>query len=174
MLPEIMCFEYFYVAQRPLNIFIVGCSESSELKQFSRTKKLGQVLLLDPSRSISFKDLSNNIKKYAPDATFLPIAAGEAEGELLLHSTSRAGNDSLLPIAKITEAYGIQQAESYKVKVSTLDHLSQTYFKPDVLWIDVQGYELTVLKGACQLLQNVKLIMLEVSVEEPAYSGGYP
>jgi len=172
MLPEIMLFENFYDAQRPLNIFIVGCSECSELKSLSRTKKLGQALLLDPSRSILFKDLNHNIKKYAPDATFLPIAAGEVEGELLLHSTSRTGNDSLLPISKITEAYGIQQAQSYKVKVTTLDHLSQSYFKPDLLWIDVQGYELTVLRGARQILQSVNLIMLEISVEEPTYLGG--
>lgn len=43
---------------------------------------------------------------------------------------------------------------------------------PDILWIDVQGAELLVLKGASQILNKVSLIYLEVSRWRPLYVEG--
>ena len=47
--------------------------------------------------------------------------------------------------------------------------------KVDFLWLDLQGYELNVLKSASQIISDISAIYTEVSVEEN-YRGGalYP
>ena len=57
------------------------------------------------------------------------------------------------------------------VKCSTLDNWCQTYNKKiDIIWIDVQGAELQVFKGADKTLDDVKIIFTEVGLK-PYYVG---
>jgi FkbM family methyltransferase len=51
-------------------------------------------------------------------------------------------------------------------KIRTLESLSKEYNfpKPDLIKIDVQGYELEVLKGAQELIKQAEFILLEVSL----------
>ena len=53
-----------------------------------------------------------------------------------------------------------------------LDTYCQTFSIPDILWVDVQGYELNVLKGAENIINKVSLIYIEVSIWEPTYKKG--
>ena len=48
-----------------------------------------------------------------------------------------------------------------KIRVTTLDEYFDGKDKPDILWIDVEGAELDVLKGAANVLKHVSLIHLE-------------
>jgi hypothetical protein len=59
------------------------------------------------------------------------------------------------------------------VFTSTLDLWSRSIGleKIDLLWIDVQGAELLVFKGAEEMLQKTEYIYVEVS-EIPLYEGG--
>lgn len=50
-----------------------------------------------------------------------------------------------------------------KIEMITLDFLISTYGKPDFIKIDVEGYELEVLKG---LTQSVEVLSLEYTVPE--------
>lgn len=56
------------------------------------------------------------------------------------------------------------------VNVRTLDWLLMPVFKTDLLVLDVQGYELKVLKGATETLRSVKYIYTEVNKDE-VYEG---
>jgi FkbM family methyltransferase len=49
--------------------------------------------------------------------------------------------------------------------METLDHIVQDQInaKVDFLKLDVQGYELEILKGSTHLLQNVEVVLMEVS-----------
>jgi len=49
------------------------------------------------------------------------------------------------------------------VNATTLDDYFLGKQNPDILWIDVEGAELQVLRGATRVLNNVKLIHVEVS-----------
>jgi FkbM family methyltransferase len=60
-----------------------------------------------------------------------------------------------LPVQTLDEVYGIRSAPP-----------------PDFLKLDVQGYELEVLRGACEILRSVPLVLLEVSLVK--YNAGGP
>lgn len=53
-------------------------------------------------------------------------------------------------------------------KLRTLDSILQSdrFPKPDLIKLDVQGYELEVLKGASQALANTDAVLMEVSMIE--------
>jgi len=61
-------------------------------------------------------------------------------------------------------------AGTYKVKVETLDNLvSKNEIKfsgSNLLKLDVQGFELEVLKGAEKILEKIDYIMIEVSIKK--------
>jgi hypothetical protein len=61
------------------------------------------------------------------------------------------------------------------MEMTTLDAITRrTHFeRPDFLKLDVQGYELEVLKGAEQVLDSVEAVMLEVNLIE-VYQGSPP
>jgi FkbM family methyltransferase len=48
-----------------------------------------------------------------------------------------------------------------KIKMTTLDHLD--YQDIDLIKIDVEGYEMEVLKGAVQTLASVQYLMIELN-----------
>lgn len=48
-------------------------------------------------------------------------------------------------------------------KATTLDEYFKHREQPDLLWIDVEGAELQVLRGAARVLRGVTLLHIEVS-----------
>ncbi len=64
--------------------------------------------------------------------------------------------------------------EITELPMHTLDNIinPDTIEKPCFLKLDVQGYEIEVLKGAGKLMQNTDIILLEVSILE--YNKGAP
>lgn len=58
---------------------------------------------------------------------------------------------------------GVEWKETINVEVTTLDDLISNYGKPDFCKIDVEGYELEVLKG---LSQRINMISFEYTIPE--------
>ncbi len=92
----------------------------------------------------------------------IPKAASieEGEQEFYLYADKNAGRHSLLPI---------NEGKVITVPLITLDHfISERGLSPKsikLLKIDVEGYELNVLRGAESLLGKVPVILLEFSPE---------
>lgn len=92
----------------------------------------------------------------------IPKAASFEEGEqkFYLYPDKNAGRHSLLPINK---------GKVITVPLTTLDHfIKERGLSPKrikLIKIDVEGYELNVLRGAKSLLGTVPLILLEFSPE---------
>jgi FkbM family methyltransferase len=92
----------------------------------------------------------------------IPKAASFQQGEekFYLYANKNAGRHSLLPINK---------GKVITVPVTSLDYFIREHgLLPDsikLLKIDVEGYELNVLRGAGSLLGKVPLILLEFSPE---------
>jgi FkbM family methyltransferase len=107
--------------------------------------------------------LKHNIRiNGLPNVEVIPKAAsiGEGEQEFYLYADKNAGRHSLLPINK---------GKVITVPLTSLDHfISERGISPKkikLLKIDVEGYELNVLRGAGSLLGTVPILLLEFSPE---------
>ncbi len=108
-------------------------------------------------------------KMLGTGVTLFETAIGRSESHGVIHVSRRANSSSLLPIAKQSEVFpGTELREKRVVSVAPLTkYLSAENLKqPALLKIDVQGYELEVLKGCAELLFVFQYIYLECSFVE--------
>jgi FkbM family methyltransferase len=102
------------------------------------------------------------------------IALGEKSGIAVIHLSQRADSSSLLPIGELQAQIfpNTHEIGTLKVKVSTLDQLDGVWksARNALLKIDVQGFELSVLKGSRKALKNCAYVYAECS-EVPLYQG---
>jgi FkbM family methyltransferase len=100
---------------------------------------------------------------------FHNVAVGSVPGNQEINITNRSDASSLLlPTDKVLTQYEVAKIESESVKVVTLDsYVSDNNLQsPDLIKLDVQGYELEVLKGALNCISQATWILCEVSFQE--------
>jgi FkbM family methyltransferase len=108
------------------------------------------------------------------DWRILPQALGEREERQVLHLTrNRAASSLLAPL--VGESGGvveIQEVGEEKVTVVPLDTLvvAKGLPQPDLIKIDVQGFEGRVLAGGRKTLRGARRMVIEVSLQ-PLYAG---
>ena len=94
------------------------------------------------------------------------LALGSEEKILNLYITKRRDSSSLLePNYQINKKKIYSTSEIIKTKVKKLDNIISTngIIRPLILKLDVQGYELEVLKGSINLLKYIDYIITEIS-----------
>lgn len=131
---------------------------------------------LPHARIYAFEPLRNPIRKFDElfsgdsQVRLFPFALGSQSGETMMHVSRRDDSSSLLPIGEEqsrifpkTQEIGVDI-----IQLKTLDEvLTGTNLKrPVLLKIDVQGYELEVLKGARELLKKIDIVYIECSFKE--------
>jgi len=104
-------------------------------------------------------------------------AVTDSDGSKTFFETNLDGSGSLLRVADLARvSYGMRQAETYKVAAVRLDtHAYDNGYQHDTidcLWIDVQGAEMEVLRGAVKTLAHTRSVFVEISVFRPVYEGG--
>ncbi len=89
----------------------------------------------------------------------------DTEKTVTPHLDGNPGASSIL-IAnrKYTKEKYIQK--QIDVNSTTINNYSKSRIKPDCLWLDLQGVELKVLEAASDVLDNVKVIHLEVAFRQ--------
>lgn len=104
----------------------------------------------------------------------MPFALGSEDGESVIHVSGRSDSSSLLKIGALqstvfpgTEAVGNQRI--LLRKLDSMDVLDQAR-GPVLLKMDVQGFELEVLKGAVLSLSRIDHVYVELSFI-PLYEG---
>lgn len=101
-------------------------------------------------------------------------ALGEAPGEAVLHLSRRRDSSSLLPIGRAqTEMFpGTEEAGTLRVPVRRLDDFLPALAGRGraLLKLDVQGFELAVLRGGSETLRRCAYVYVECS-EIPLYEG---
>ena len=92
-------------------------------------------------------------------------ALGENSADQDLHLSRRRDSSSLLPIAQaqVTQFSGTEEVGTVTVEVKRLDEVISVPMAPVLLKLDVQGYELQVLRGAEKLLPSITAIYAECS-----------
>jgi FkbM family methyltransferase len=87
-------------------------------------------------------------------------ALGAAPGEGRMHLATRTDSSSLLALgARQKATYGMEESGELRVPIKRLDACLPTPLpRPVLLKIDVQGFELEVLKGATGLLPQIDAV----------------
>ena len=95
-----------------------------------------------------------------------PLALGPREGSVTLQVTDFPDATSVLPLSEEgRRAFGVSPSETREVRMATLDGLiaEGVVQPPDLIKLDVQGYEIEVLKGGDQALRGARAVLCEVS-----------
>lgn len=120
--------------------------------------------LTHPS-SIFKKAFRNDLK-----IKLFECAIGPAYGEIIFHVSKKDDSSSILPISSLQSKYfhGTEEKETINVKIGPLSEFikESEIFRPALLKIDVQGYELEVLKGSESLLAFFDYVYVECSFLE--------
>jgi FkbM family methyltransferase len=100
----------------------------------------------------------------------IEAALGSSKGSAKLHVAGAADSSSLLQIGRLQEQLfpGTGEVNLVEVKVDVLDEVLREVDLADraLLKIDVQGYELEVLKGALNSLSRFRWVYVELSFVE--------
>lgn len=139
------------------HIIDVGTNIGYTTLLFSKACNTGKVLSVEPSPSL-FKTLTHHIDiNSAKNVTALNVGLAERERTATLYQVNE-NNSGMNRI--LEESEGSSTSESIILK--TLDQLANelNFNTVNAIKIDVEGYELNVLKGAHQTLQNKKPILL--------------
>jgi hypothetical protein len=170
--PEIILLEYLKKSRSSYTMFIVGAYRGEELKRIFNTQKVSHITLFEPVPN-NINILRDKTKKYKDKIKIIESAVSDVDGKILFNETNILGNGSILKLSELAiQSYGAKQTESFDVASIKLETYCQTFPVPDILWVDVQGYELNVLRGAENIINKVSLIYIEISIWEPIYEKG--
>jgi len=156
---------------KPLNLDVL-IDAGANKGQFSLlAKELKSDLIIfafEPLKPVI--EIFEKVLKPFSSVTLFPYALGESVEEKSFHVSKEMDSSSLLPITALQNNYFPGTSESYveTVKVNRLDNIISEADLSGVsmLKIDVQGYELGVLKGAERILDFVDYIYVECSYVE--------
>ena len=102
----------------------------------------------------------------------MPVALGNADETQPMHLTENCSASSVLqPIEKgVPSTWGTRPVRQQEIRIATLDGLTsaETLPPPDLVKIDVQGYEGQVIAGGKEILSKAQRIVVEVSLH-PIY-----
>jgi FkbM family methyltransferase len=162
-----------YLSDNPV-IIDAGANNGSDSIEMTRLySSKAKIYAFEPLPEV-FKQLKRNIRRYKNIKAF-SLALSNENGEQELHVSSGAsiGSSSLLkPKTHLQDHPDVLFVEKIKVKTVTLDEWAKqndiNYV--DFLWLDLQGFELEVLKESTLIFPTVKVVHMEVSTKN-TYEG---
>jgi FkbM family methyltransferase len=120
--------------------------------------------------------LEGSVEQHYPKgrSQFFYLAAGNQEGEMELNIPAGDSNKSSLFRPNSLSPASLLESESISVQVRRLDSLRSefSYSGPYLLKIDAEGAELDVLLGAAGILEEIEILIVEVSFLV-RYEGSY-
>ncbi|HMK24625.1 MAG TPA: FkbM family methyltransferase [Chitinophagaceae bacterium] len=161
-----------FLPARPV-IIDAGAHTGGDSIEMCRLYPSSFVHCFEPIPSI-FKMLKHNTRKYKRISCH-EIALSNTNGEQVMNVSSGASDGSssfLKPMEHLVDHPDVYFKEEIKVKTIKLDDWAaqNNIDKIDFLWLDMQGFEMEVLKASSVILPKVKAIHMEVSTR-PTYKG---
>jgi len=150
-------------------IFDVGANQGQYAKEIRDDGYKGQIISFEPQHSVH-SILLHNSKFDENWSVHPPVALGSSQVCRDMYISDNSVSSSLLEITKIHTAAekSSEVIATETVQITMLDDLYQHYINDAsiiMLKLDVQGYELEVLRGSLALLTRCTLIKLELSTK---------
>ncbi len=166
----------YYSKSDTLNIFDIGSRDCQESVRFSQYYKNANIYAFECNPStipLCKKNISSHKKIHLTEkavtdkvgvVTFYPI---NTKKTISVHKDGNPGASSLFRAnGSIKNEVFFQ--DKIKVKATTLDSFTkkEKINHVDIMWVDVQGAEMLVLKGFSNGLKNVGIIHIELEFVE--------
>ena len=146
----------------------IGAHYGEEVKDYI-SYNIPNLVFFEPL-SNSLEILEDNLSGYADKANIqiFPYALGNEEKEVEMYVSDHGGMcSSVLKPKIVLEQYpGIKFPRKETVKMIRLDDAEIDISDYNFINIDVQGYELEVLRGSENTLNNIDYVYTEINVEE--------
>lgn len=151
--------------QPDLVVFDIGAAVGVVSRTLAKLTNVKEVHAFEPIPD-SFQLLRKQVAGY-PCVKCHNVALGSHNQREKLHLSSLPDSSSLLPMAEShkTEFPDSANCREIEVEVARLDDFVAAHQLPlpDVIKIDVQGYELEALKGGLQALRHARYCVIEMS-----------
>ncbi len=147
----------------------VGANEGQYAQRMRQLGYTHDIVAFEPIASV-YAALHRNFRG---DSKFraMQCAIGDFDGMIALHVSANTMSSSILPMSSLHEGADPRSGYIHQdmVTVARLDSLGWPNV-PTWLKVDVQGSEMSVLEGALGLLNQVRVVQLELSLV-PLYEG---
>ena len=146
-------------------ILDIGGADGMTAIKFNNEFKNSSVFVFEPLKD-NIEVLKKNIASFSRIKLF-PVALGSEKKQGQINITKRITSSSLLNINtdEFKDDYMSSQlvpGNIENINIDTIDNLVGNNEHVTIMKLDVQGYELEVLKGAVNTLKNTDLIMVEL------------
>jgi FkbM family methyltransferase len=155
-----------YIKTQINGIIQIGAHHGNE---YETLKKLSEnILMFEPQKKV-YEKLFNKLGSFS-NVIIENKALGSSRGTMIMYTEQANGGQSsslLVPQLHCLQYPGITFNGTEEVEVITLnEYFTNKVFNYNLITLDVQGYELEVLKGSSDLLLNVDYILCEVNRAE--------
>jgi FkbM family methyltransferase len=157
--------EQLFAAVQVSTILDIGANAGQFAQAMRRIQPLAAIHSFEPIPAVAAKLKAN----FATDQHFHAheVAISDREGEHNFQINEFSPSSSLLPVTNThKEMFNFaQNTKSIKVRLITLDRWAEEYdLKPPILCkLDVQGNELSALRGAREILARTDYLLIEVN-----------
>ncbi len=161
-----------YLPDNPI-ILEAGAYIGSDSTKFARTWPSGHIHAFEPVPEL-FEKLKEKTKNFANISCY-PYALSSHDGIAIFHVAEKPENPhkatqagSLLAPKERLKHSTIHFPRTINVPTISLDSWAQKYTisEIDMLWLDMQGHELSVLKASKRIVETTQIIFTEVSFIE--------
>lgn len=146
---------------KPSGILDVGANRGEWTEMALSVFPESKVIMIEPQN-----EMVSGLEKLSRENSnieFIQAGAGKEKGELIQTIWDDLAGSSFLPVVSDQE-----EREQRKTPIVTIDSLlsERGHFVPDLVKLDIQGFELEALKGATSIFGQTELFILETSLFE--------
>ncbi len=157
-----------YLPEDPV-VLEAGAHIGVDTREMSALWPRGAIHAFEPIPAI-FERLVANTRRL-PNVRCYPLALGDRNGRARMY-VSGGGSDGasslLAPKEHLTEHPDVTFEGTIEVQTVTIDDWARDHGieRVDLLWLDMQGYELAAMRAGERVLSSVRAIYTEVSLRE--------
>ncbi len=158
-------------------IFEVGCNDGSDTLEFVRRFPSARIYCFEPEPR-AIRRFKQKLDKSMPQVTLFELALTDSDGWIDFHQSDGENGDLpegwdysgsvRAPKSHLTKHPRVKFEKTTRVRTTTLDKICNDLGVShiDFIWMDVQGAEGDVLRGARGMLPSIDYIYTEYSNEE--------